>query len=267
MANEFVARKGLIVSGSTNISGSVTASYFKGDGSQLTNLASTNVSSVIIDNSLFVGDGVTTTYNLGAYYTPTSLMVSVDGMFYTPTSDFTISASSIVFTSAPPSSSDITVRKVLNVATGSVATYSGSFVGDGSGLTNIRSVFGLDTYKFIGNGVTSSYVLSQSNYTNSTTFVSVGGVSYIATEDYNITGNTILFTQAPPSGSLISIRALLSVITGSVGVMSGSLIGTSSYATNALSASYSVTASYALNAAGGGGGSGESFHPFLLAGM
>jgi len=38
MANEFVARKGLISSGSINVSGSVTASYFTGDGSQLTNI-------------------------------------------------------------------------------------------------------------------------------------------------------------------------------------------------------------------------------------
>jgi hypothetical protein len=38
MANEFIARKGLVSSGSVNVSGSVTASFFKGDGSQLTNL-------------------------------------------------------------------------------------------------------------------------------------------------------------------------------------------------------------------------------------
>lgn len=51
MANEFIARKGLIVSGSGrvtgsfDVSGAVTASAFKGDGSQLTGLVSASFAS------------------------------------------------------------------------------------------------------------------------------------------------------------------------------------------------------------------------------
>jgi len=44
MANEFIARKGLISSGSIEVSGSVTASAFKGDGSQLININSSSYS-------------------------------------------------------------------------------------------------------------------------------------------------------------------------------------------------------------------------------
>lgn len=50
MANEFIARKGLIVSGSGKVTGSVdvtgnvTASAFKGDGSQLTNVTTVSAS-------------------------------------------------------------------------------------------------------------------------------------------------------------------------------------------------------------------------------
>ena len=85
MANEFVARKGLIVSGSTTISGSasingsVTASYFKGDGSQLTNLPSAN-STVDVDTYYFTGSGVQTNFNLNANYNINSLFVTVGGL-------------------------------------------------------------------------------------------------------------------------------------------------------------------------------------------
>lgn len=402
MANEFVARKGLIVSGSTNISGSVTASFFKGDGSQLTNLPSTNVASSVINTNTFTGDGSQNTFTLSGQYIASSLMVSVDGLFYTPTTDFSVSGSNIIFVSPPPSSSDITVRAMVNIVSGGVGTYSGSFigsltgsattasyasnaqllngtgsgtfattgsnifvgtqtisgsinfqsgssispntqnleikpgvggnlilfnnnsvhsitindtnvtatdltvtngitgslygtsswankaisssytttasyalnagagagfpysgsavitgslyvtgstisgsfVGDGSGLTNIFLMLAVDKYKFVGDGSTYSYILSHSYYNNDSLLVSVGGISYIATEDYNLSGSTITFTEVPPSGSLIAIRSLMSTSSGPGGNFSGSLIGTASFAT---SASFATTASYASN--------------------
>ena len=78
MANEFIARKGLISSGSINVSGSVTASYFKGDGSQLTNLPATTVlsSSVNIDTYTFPADGSTVDYLLSQSYNINSLLVT-----------------------------------------------------------------------------------------------------------------------------------------------------------------------------------------------
>ena len=57
MANEFVARKGIVslsdarITGSLNVSTNVTASGFSGNGSQLTSLNATNVSSGTLNNS------------------------------------------------------------------------------------------------------------------------------------------------------------------------------------------------------------------------
>ena len=59
MANEFVVRKGLISSGSINVSGSVTASFFKGDGSQLTNVTAES-STVTVDAYYFTSSGAQT---------------------------------------------------------------------------------------------------------------------------------------------------------------------------------------------------------------
>jgi hypothetical protein len=51
MPNEFVARRGLISSGSINVSGSVTASFFRGDGSQLTNISNAALPGGVVSSS------------------------------------------------------------------------------------------------------------------------------------------------------------------------------------------------------------------------
>ena len=131
MANEFVARKGLISSGSIRVSGSVTASYFVGDGSQLTNIATSTVlsSSLNIDTYTFVGNGVTTNYVLSQSYDPSSLLVSVDGLSQTYVTDYTLATSTISFISAPPSQSNILIKAFVNVAQGATGSFSGSFFG------------------------------------------------------------------------------------------------------------------------------------------
>jgi hypothetical protein len=131
MANEFVARKGLVSSGSINVSGSVTASYFKGDGSQLTNLPSATVlsSSVNIDTYTFNGDGITTNYILSQSYDINSLIVSVDGLTQTKNTDYNIAASTLTFVDTPPSASNILIRALVNVTQNMTGSFSGSFFG------------------------------------------------------------------------------------------------------------------------------------------
>jgi len=58
----------------------------------------------------FTGNGSTTTFNLSQ--TPTtanSLLVTVDGIVQTPTTNYTLSGSGLIFTSAPDSGTAITV--------------------------------------------------------------------------------------------------------------------------------------------------------------
>ena len=131
MANEFIARKGLISSGSINVSGSVTASYFKGDGSQLTNLPATTVlsSSVNIDTYTFPADGSTVDYLLSQSYNINSLLVTVDGLTQISNSDYTLSGSTLTFTNVPPSASNILVKAFVNVTQNVTGSFSGSFFG------------------------------------------------------------------------------------------------------------------------------------------
>lgn len=131
MANEFIARKGLISSGSVNVSGSVTASFFKGDGSQLTNLPAAAVlsSSVSIDTYTFTGDGSTKNYILSQSYDVSSLFVSVEGLSQTNIQDYTLTGATLSFVSAPPASSNILVKALLNVTQNMTGSFSGSFFG------------------------------------------------------------------------------------------------------------------------------------------
>jgi hypothetical protein len=199
MANEFVARKGLISSGSINVSGSVTASFFTGDGSQLSNLPSTNIASSVVNTNSFIGDGTTVSFTVDNSYTNNSLLVSVDGLFYTPTSDYTISGDNVIFASPPPSSSNITIRALVNIVSGGVGSYSGSFIGDGSGLSNIAFADSAST------SISSSYALTASFALNG----GGGGVG----------------VGFPFSGSAVITGSLLVIPTGSVGGITGSFSG------------------------------------------
>lgn len=131
MANEFVARKGLISSGSINVSGSVTASFFKGDGSQLTNLPSAAAlsSSVSIDTFTFSGDGATQNYILSQSYDVSSLFVSVEGLSQTNIQDYTLTGATLSFINAPPTSSNILIKALMNVTQNMTGSFSGSFFG------------------------------------------------------------------------------------------------------------------------------------------
>jgi len=361
MANEFIARKGLISSGSINVSGSVTASYFKGDGSQLINLPASTVlsSSVNIDTYTFVGNGLTTNYVLSQSYDVSSLLVSVEGLSQTNIQDYTLSGTTLSFVAAPPSESNILVKAFVNVTQNMTGSFSGSFFGivtsasfaqtasyalnagagagfpfsgsavitgslqmvdtanrggitgsvsgaltgtfpysgligtptlvsassqidydsiqnklsgvissstqfnaltgtsasfatTASAATSITFVptsasyaltasFALNAaggggggalsssvvtekYNFIGDGVTTVYQVSKS-YSDPSVFITVGGAAYISPDDYSISASTITFTEAPQSSSNISVKALMNVAQNATGSYSGSFTG------------------------------------------
>ena len=74
-----------------------------------------------------------------------------------------------------------------------------------------------------------------------------------------VTGSDVGIGKIPNIAFILDVSGS-TAMTGSLNVSSGitgSLLGTASYATSALSSSYAITASYALNG-GGGGGSGSS---------
>lgn len=214
MANEFVARKGIISSGSINVSGSVTASYFVGDGSKLTNL---NVlsSSVNIDTYTFAGDGTTKSYLLSQSYSATSLFIAVDGLEQTNNTDYTLSSATLTFVDTPPSGSNILVRALVNVTQNMTGSFSGSFLGivaSASYATNalyvLSSAFtGSFTGSFYGDGSNLTFTtLNTSQNANSSLVIgnSFNNYSYRQTTTFR-NGDVVVSgsTTITPDGVLV----------------------------------------------------------------
>lgn len=296
MANEFVARKGLIVSGSTKITGSIVvdgtviADAFTGDGSQLYNLPSSSLT-LLIESDIFSGDGVTNVYSLSHPYHTSSIFVSVDGLNLLNNVDYTLSGNALTFVVTPPSQSNILVRAFVNSFNGGIGSYTGSFLGNfesaSYALTASYALNGGGGGSGIGFPYTGSAGISGSLRVIGPLSMS-GDITPSTSDIYNIGSPDLRFKDLYLSGSTIylgdiqlkSENGAFTVVdennqaTPTIGSFSGSFSGSlvgiatsASFANTASSitftppsASYALTASYALNA--GSGGSGGSSFPF-----
>ena len=185
------------------------------------------------------------------------VLVSLDGLIQKPTTDYSITGSTLNFTVPPPNNTDVEIRylspQTFTLITGSGGSgggsgagfpFSGSAVITGSLLvTNyISGSFTgslLGTASYSNNTLSSSYALTASNANNTVSS------SYTLSSSYAV-------TASDANNALSSSYAL----TSSYSFNSNS----ASYANNSI---YAITASYALttSGSGGGGGSGAGF-PF-----
>lgn len=177
----------------------------------------------------------------GSFSGSGALLTDIPSASYAETSSFAVSSIS--------SSYALTASYALNGSGGGSSissswasqSISSSYALTASHALNAKFTT-LDSYYFIGNGSTSAYVLSQS-YDASSLFVSVNGLTYISPNDYTLVGPALTFTTTPVSESNIVIRGLVNTATNASGTFAGTFAGTASFA---------LTASYALNATGGG---------------
>ena len=188
------------------------------------------------------------------------VLVSLDGLIQKPTTDYSITGSTLNFTVPPPNNTDVEIRylspQTFTLISGSGGSgggsgagfpFSGSAVITGSLLvTNyISGSFTgslLGTASYSNNTLSSSYALTASNANNTVSS------SYTLSSSYAV-------TASDANNALSSSYAL----TSSYSFNSNS----ASYANNSNNSIYAITASYALttSGSGGGGGSGAGF-PF-----
>ena len=126
-------------------------------------------------------------------------------------------------------------------------SFSGSFFGDGSGLTNLPIDTGSFTTTSSFNSFTSSYYVDSSSFSTRVTNL----------EDFSSSLDATFATEAELNAATASLSASISNLSSSFEIFSGSyntgsfsgsfignLTGTSSYSDTATSASYALTASY-----------------------
>ena len=116
-----------------------------------------------------------------------NLIVSVDGIMQRPTTDYTVSGTTVTFGTAPPSGTAVLVR-----------SFSGA----------ISSKADFTVQNFTANGSNTVYKLAETVSSGDHVLVSINGVIQRNTTDYTYnTGNgNITFDDAPTSGDIISFR-------------------------------------------------------------
>lgn len=268
MANEFKAKNGVVspkvvlqgsVSGTTTILPSSVASGTytlppppEQSGLALTSDTSGNLSWAAIQGTGGGGGGSTvayTTFTYTANGTATTfaaipninvdtVLVIINGVTQTPTSDYTTSGSNVIFTTPPEANDFIQIRcfggypgvQGLKGIQGSqgfgyaqlqgvqgVQGIQGTqgiqgnqgLQGPGAGLATVE----FSTYTYTGNGTTTTFAIANNQTTNNV-LVFENGVSQTPISDYSVVGSNVVFTTAPATGVSIQIR----IVGGLIGI-------------------------------------------------
>ena len=128
------------------------------------------------------GDGSTTAFTISSGRSVQDVLVFVNGFMLTPTTDYTISGTTLTFQTAPASSAEITYRYL---PLGGAYT-SADFTGNGSATT-----ITIDSGRAVAD-----------------VLVVVNGLTLVPTTDYTISGTTLTFATAPANLAEITVRYL-----------------------------------------------------------
>jgi hypothetical protein len=165
----------------------------------------TRTAAIPRDAERFSGNGSTTNFTLSrSLYGPTDADVVVENVYQEPIVSYNIVGNQLVFTEAPPSGTQ-NIYVVYRAVQGAQVTLPDGSVSYNKLANNIR-LFTTDNY--IGNTAISTYALSEAPADANTLAVSIDGIVQRAPINYTVSGQTITFTSAPPTGSNVHIKHL-----------------------------------------------------------
>jgi hypothetical protein len=128
------------------------------------------------------GDGTTTAFTISSGRAVQDTLVFVNGFMLTPTTDYTISGTTLTFQTAPANNAEIAYRYLPVDG----AYTSADFTGDGSATT-----ITIDAGRAV-----------------SDVLVVVNGLTLVPTDDYTISSTTLTFISAPANLAEITVRYL-----------------------------------------------------------
>jgi len=148
-----------------------------------TALEYTTISSTLTYSSgTATGDNSTTAFTISSGRSVQDVLVYVNGFMLTPTTDYTISGTTLTFVTAPATSAEITYRYLPIPGTYT----SADFTGNGSATT----------------------ITIDSGRTVADVLVVVNGLTLVPTTDYTISSTTLTFVTAPANLAEITVRYL-----------------------------------------------------------
>jgi hypothetical protein len=175
------------------------------------NISFSSVSGSVVVRDNFTGDGNTVNFTLSTEpLNQIHTLVFVDLVFQSETA-YSISGSTLTFTSPPSNGSNVDVYIYSSGAPGSAVITSDIFSGTGACTT---------------------YQLSQTA-TTSKTFVYLDGVSQRPDYDYQVVGTTLSFNVAPANATVIQVRSfspfdIVDINVAPVSIFSDKFTGTGS---------------------------------------
>jgi hypothetical protein len=140
------------------------------------------VTTLTYSSGTATGDGTTTTATISSGRAVDNVLVFVNGFQLTPTTDYTISGTTLTFQTAPANNAEITFRYL---PLGGAYTHA-NFTGDGSATT-----ITIDAGRAVDD-----------------ILVVVNGLTLVPTDDYTISGTTLTFATAPANLAEITVRYL-----------------------------------------------------------
>ena len=151
------------------------------NGSQVLSFATLSTT-LTYSSGTAVGDNSTTAFTISSGRSVQDVLVFVNGFMLTPTTDYTISGTTLTFVTAPATSAEITYRYL---PLGGAYT-SADFTGNGSATT-----ITIDAGRAVAD-----------------VLVVVNGLTLVPTTDYTISGTTLTFATAPANLAEITVRYL-----------------------------------------------------------
>jgi len=152
----------------------------------------------------FTGDGSDTTFSLST--TPAlpskTMLVFVNGVFQKYTTNYSVSGTTLTFTSAPANSAVIVAINMNSTTEVVVGTVSNN------AITNAKLNLSYAPSYFTGDGSSTAFTLTESNHTVNTLLVTENGVLQKPSDDYTVSGTTLTFTTAPANSVQIGVRYL-----------------------------------------------------------
>ena len=158
---------------------------YDADAGSIKKVAYSNINPTLsYTNGSATGDGSTQAFTIDSGRTVNDVVVSVNGFIFIPTTDYTISGTTLTFTTAPAASAEIAFRYL---PLGGSGTYTNdTATGDGS-----TQGFTIDSGRSVED-----------------VLVTVNGLLLDPVSDYTISGTTLTFTTAPAASAEISFRYL-----------------------------------------------------------